>query len=283
MRLRSPQTELDQLHERSVYGLSHAMFLVQRARIQGQDDLADRRLEDLGKSMGRMLAAADLLGRRRLLLELRARGLSLPVDEGPTGAQFAAVPFLEAISDILSREPVLAIGWQATREAWADKGFALARSTSVKVTERVQASVTRFLRQGTATTIEEALREIMSTEDFTHAYAETVFRTTTASAYQSGRAAQMQRPAVKRAACGWRYTATLDADVRVNHRSGEDFIAHVDDPVWQVVSPPNGYQCRCATEIVPTGEMVGLGLAYEDGSLRKLTQTPPGFHPDPGF
>lgn len=292
-RLRSPHDELDLLHSKSADGLARALANIQTARLRGDFDLVERRMDALGVALGRMLAAADLLGRRRLLLELRAAGLEPPAGEGPSGALFVAkVPFLEAIKDILRREPTLAEGWEATRDAWDQRGFALARSSSLTVTKSVQETIGRFLRQGVVTSVDDAIQAIQDSlltqtvggpGGFTRAYAETVFRTTTASAYQAGRAAQAQRPAVKRVVSGWRYQATLDPDVRDNHKAGDDFVAHVDDPVWDTHAPPNGHQCRCATEFVTTEVMVELGLSNEDGSLKKLQVAPAGFSPDPGF
>lgn len=285
MTLVSPQTELDRLHEHSAKELARYLALIQRARLAGDLDLMDRRINRLGEKLGTMLAAADLLGRRRLLLELRSIGSHAPV----TGAQFAATPIvppLEAIKDILSRHPVLAEGWKETAAAWNAHGFALARSSSLTVTKSVQDSIVRFLRGGLDLDQAQGMIRRQMTAGgtpFTRAYSETVFRTVTSSAYQAGRADQAQKPAVLRAASGWRYQATLDSDVRENHKAGDDFIAHTQDPVWAAHAPPNGFNCRCTVELVPTSLMVELGLSHEDGSLRRLQHAPVRFVPDPGF
>lgn len=287
-RLRAPLDELEELHARNAGELNRQLALVQRARLAADLGLMDRRIERLGRRLGSMLAAADLLGRRRLLLELRAAGL-MEGESEVTGARFAATPVvapLEAIEDILRRHPVLAEGWEATAEAWQAQGFALARSANLTVTKNVRDAIVRFLRGGVGIdTAQATIRRQLETggTPFTRAYAETVFRTVTSGAYQAGRATQAQRPAVMRAASGWRYQATLDSDVRDNHRAGDDFIAHTQDPIWATLAPPNGHNCRCATEFVPTSLMIKLGLSHEDGSLRQLQQAPAGFVPDPGF
>ena len=287
-RLLSPHDELEDLHARNARELNRQLALVQRARMSGDLGLMDRRIERLGRRLGAMLAAADLLGRRRLLLELRAAGLTEGESE-VTGAQFVAtpvVPPLEGIEDILSRHPVLAEGWEATAAAWQERGFALARSANLTVTKNVRDEILRFLRGGVGVDVAQAsiVRQLETQGTrFTRAYAETVFRTVTSSAYQAGRATQAQRPAVMRVASGWRYQATLDSDVRDNHKAGDDFIAHTQDPIWATLAPPNGFNCRCAVELTPTSLMVELGLSHEDGSLRQLQQAPAGFVPDPGF
>lgn len=283
----SAHEELDRLHAQSARVLANALAGIGVAKLRGDLDRVGVLQERLGKDLGALMAAADLLGRRRLLLELRAQGITLPKPEGSQRVSFAAkVPFVEAAIAILQRYPVLAEGWIATRDAWEARGFALARSTSVTITKKVRETFVRSLRGGlgeeeAVTRIQMQLRE--GNDSITRAYADTVFRTVTSSAYTEGRAAQARRPAVQRAASGWRYVVTNDVDLRSNHKAGEDLIAHVDDPVWSLHAPPNGYNCRCALEIVPTPEMVALGLSHPGGAVARFVQAPPGFMPDPGF
>ncbi len=82
---------------------------------------------------------------------------------------------------------------------------------------------------------------------------------------------------------GWRYVAVLDADVRDNHRANDDLVAHFDDPIWNTHSPPQGYNCRCALEVVPAQEVKALGLADEDGNMVETVSPPSGGGADPGF
>ena len=289
----SAHEELDRVHARSSAALADALASIELSRVRGNEPAAQRKTEALGKQLGALFASADLLGRRRLLLELKSlggpgvrAGLRAGADSPPVTFATPRVPALEAAEEILSRNPVLAEGWRAARDAWNARGFAVARSASLVVTEKVQDQVLRFLRGGTGLedTI-QAIRRSLQADDssITRAYAEVVFRTNTSSAYQAGRQAMAARPAVQRVASGWRYQATLDSNVRDNHRAGESFIAHTQDPVWANLAPPNGYQCRCALELVPTSLMRRLGLSNADGSLRRLREAPPGFAPDPGY
>jgi len=272
--------ELDRLHAESSSALSATMAEIQVARVRHNYARAERLEKELGVQLGNLMAAADLLGRRRMLLELRAAGL---------GMEFAAVPnvpFVESAASILERYPVLAVGYKETRKAWLEGGFALAKASTLTLTTKVQRHFMSFLRDGVGPDeASTAIRKVLQQSDgsITRAYADTVFRTVTSSAYTEGRQKQADRPAVRRAASGWRYTATMDSDVRDNHKAGEDFVAHVDDPVWQTHSPPNGYNCRCALTIVSTAEMVKRGLSHEDGSLAQTVDAAIAFVPDRGF
>lgn len=201
------------------------------------------------------------------------------------------VPFEEAIRVLLERRPELAAGWQAAQEAYQRGAFTLARASTARVAARVQGVIATALRRGTTTEEAEgqilaALREGRSDvagAGFTRAYAETVFRTNLASAYAAGRHRQAQDPAVRAVASGWRYVATRDADVRDNHIASHNFVAHFDDPVWEVLSPPQGFNCRCALELTLTDELQRRGLADEGGNLQRLAAVPAGAGPDPGF
>ena len=39
-----------------------------------------------------------------------------------------------------------------------------------------------------------------------------------------------------------------------------------DDPIWQVIWPPNGWGCRCRVQALTEAEFQALGLPLEDGS-----------------
>jgi len=280
--LRSPHDELDELHSKSAEKFARALALIERARLRGDMESVHRQTEALGKRVGLVLATADLMGRRRMILELRAQGVRLPEDEGPTGAQFVSpvVP-VEAVAAILTRHPVLALGWKATQEAWALRGFAVARAATVAVSSNVQKAVLRFLRQGVANTPDEAIGAIRSAllqggqggpGGYTRAYAETVFRTTTASAYMEGRVSQASRPAVRRVMSGWRYVATRDPDVRDNHKAGDGFVAHMDDGVWGSLLPPNGYNCFPAGTLVQGRVEAGVRAFYAGRIVEVTTE-----------
>ncbi len=243
----------------------------------------ERAQRTLERRLRNTMAVADLLGRRRVLLEL---------DQRKTFARdvpfLPNVPFEQAIRDLVQRRPVLAIGWQAAQEAYAQGSFALARAASQQVSARVQKQVASALRRGaTQQEAEQAILRALRTGGegfgFTRAYAETVFRTVVSTSYAAGRHQQAQDPDVRQRVLGWRYNAILDPDVRDNHRHNDNLVAHFDDPIWNTHSPPQGYNCRCALEMVPAREIKKRGLADENGNMSATVQPPAGGGPDEGF
>ena len=82
----------------------------------------------------------------------------------------------------------------------------------------------------------------------------------------------------------FRFDATRDTHTRPNHMAANGFIAAIDDPEWDRVSPPLGFRCRCAKSLVTRSQLRRLGLLREDGTV--ITHRPRGFGaagPDPGF
>ncbi len=70
--------------------------------------------------------------------------------------------------------------------------------------------------------------------------------------------------------------------MRPNHLAADGFVAAVDDPVWQQLTPPLGFNCRCALAIVTKRKARQAGVIDEDGSAI-FQAKPAGAGPDAGF
>jgi len=287
----SAHDELDRMFEQSNARLALALGSVAGARMRGNEARAQELIEKLGRDLGNLMASADMLGRYRMALELKAAGIDAEevIEEG---AHFSRrtprVPFLEAVRSLVQRTPFLSRVWSSVRQAWSAEGRAIAVRTANIVSLRVREDMVSAMRRGAtpddaSAQILKSLRE--SDSSITRAYADTVFRTNTARAYSDGRKAQALRPGVRRAAPGWRFDATNDDAVRVNHFAGEGVIAHVDDPIWETHTPPLGFNCRCAIEVVPLDELVRLGIADRNGNMIQTFDASSriGWRPDIGF
>jgi len=259
-----------------------ALLFLQNASAEIQAQAFD----DLARAVAKANETADLLGRRRLALEINAatgtRTFAVPV-----------VPFEEAIADIIKRHPAVAPGWEATRDVYLDGGFAVARSSRLEVTQQVQTQITRAMRGGA--TGQEAISEILAavqaqgTDDpiaaewtYTGGYAETVYRTNIASSYTQGRINQAQDPVFRRQVAAWEFRNYPGPNVRPNHAAMHGFVAATSDPIWHVMSPPLGYNCRCSLEFVGQKEALKFGAVDTDGSMVPQDR-PSGAFPDPGF
>ena len=89
----------------------------------------------------------------------------------------------------------------------------------------------------------------------------TIYQTNLQSAYMAGRAkAQMQASSFPYLM----YVAVMDSRTRPSHAALNGRIWRKDDPVWQSIGPPNGFNCRCRTRALTEGQMQREGLSLSE-------------------
>lgn len=294
-----PSTELAAMADNSVAPFERAFRALARLRARQFDGELVSPAE-VETAIGRIatlsadtMTLADLLGRRRLALEVRyARERGAVLDPGLI--LFAStpivphVPFEEVAEDIIRRTPELvdpanpAPFYRQVQEMYRNRhAFALAHSADIRLTTRIRDELRKAQTRGIARPKTEAL--IKELGDFTAHYAETVYRTNLNTAYTAGRFAQARDPDVAEAIGAFEFVAVRDADTRPNHLAADGLIASQFDPIWQQYRPPLGYNCRCSLRMVDVEELREKGLV--SGGMVKL-HVPPTFsaaHPDPGF
>jgi len=296
-RLVNPIDELERLQHRSTTMFVDHLLAIVRSGAANRD--AAKEIIDLTDLIASSTGIADMLGRRRLLIEIDhhlGKRLQFADVETPL---IPNVTFTEALEDMVAREPRLARSAQEVRDLYntpTGKFFSMAKvranRAGMEILERVQEIIAKAIREGreTDTTIRAIERQA---ENFTRAYAQTVFRTNLTTAYTEGRFAQARDPDVADFVPAFRYDAVGDADTRPNHAAGEGFIAGVDDPIWNRYRPPNGYNCRCMIELVAVDDLRRLGAIrpgggvyrgqVRGGKFRRLRDLPRGAFPDAGF
>lgn len=228
-----------------------------RARADRDQAQAGEVLRRLAGALSALRACATLAG--RLSLHQRpTETFAARLYEPPP--EVIPVEFADALADLASRQPVVAHTLEAAaatvRAAYgpvvlADgteiypHGFALAKTIDVAVVERVQETVARALREGMST--QEATDEVAELGDWSRAYAETVVRTNTTTAYTAGRFTEAASIAETTGIdVLFRYSAITDSDVRPNHAAMAGIVAPWSDPIWDRLSPPLGFNCRCS-------------------------------------
>lgn len=297
-RVKSPTAELLDLRDRSTEAVQRALRRIAIALIRRDSEDLDRAQRKLADIVAGAQGLADLLGRRRLLLERdhalsRAKGARIgylrPVlrtVSSETALTDPDLSFKQAVEDLIKREPRLASAADEVARIYTrEHGFTAIRATRVTVLERIQKLMRRNIEEGklrdaTVQQIVEASREQL--QPFTQSYAEIVFDNNLATAYAAGRERQVADPDVADVIAGFRYVAVGDADTRdgtqpplyENHLALDGLIASVDAPEWDRYSPPCGHRCRCSREMVDRFEAEDAGW-LEDGRLRTIY--PPSF------
>ena len=206
------------------------------------------------------------------------------------GAQLPQVPFEEAVADIIRREPVLAnTATEVAAVYQSGYGFAVARSTSLKVTERVQKAIADAAREGR--TLSEAEDILSAIGKWTRSYSETVYRTNLNTAYTAGRMEQAKDPVIREVMGAYERVAINDADVRrgrrrdngANHLAASGLIASIDDRIWDTHATPSGYNCRCSMRLVSRAELERKGLIKGNRVVRRVPANFSAFRSDQGF
>lgn len=197
------------------------------------------------------------------------------------GEALPAVPFEEAVQDVLSRSPRLAKGYVEVQRFYStEHAFALAKSVDLEVTMKAQEVVRRALSDGA--TLAQAEAEVANLDGWARSYGEVVYRTNVTTAYAQGRLAQAKDPEVQVIAPCLMVVTHHDSTTRPNHLRYDGMVAGPDDPIWKHNAPPFGYQCRCTLRLVDRIEAEQLGALDVNG--RPLPgRIPFGAFPDEGF
>jgi hypothetical protein len=275
------ETELDDLLDASTEDIRAALWALARAAVARRP--RDRALKGVQAAVGETLVIANLLGRRRVLLDM--------------DAQFAAVmdvprvEFADAIASILSREPRLAESAEAVADMYAGRySFAVARSIDEQLTARIQVAIASLIDRGEPAP--KAAAVLAEIGEWTQSYADTVYRTNLSTAYTAGRFAQALEPDVVRALPALERYSVRDSAVRrgrredggENHLAAHGLVAAAADPIWKTHAPPSGYRCRCGVRMVSATELRRRGLLDPQGRVKR--HEPPGlaaFRAHPNF
>lgn len=291
------EEKVDLLH-RSPKNIETAIGRLAEAILLRDIGMERKRTVELAETLGETMALADLLGRRRTLLEADAiaGGHRVPrhrlyarefaVDRGARFATYVSpvVPhltFKEALDDLIGREPRLARTADEVLSAYTKHhGFALlglpagmADEARMTVTRKIQNMLASYIERGAP--MKTVREQLAAVGNFSKAYAENVYRTNLATAFTAGRMKMLADPDVAAAVPGMEFTSVRDSDVRPNHRAADGFIAGLDNKEWDRISPPLFFQCRCDLRSVSRLELRNRGLLLKNGSVRAWY--PPNF------
>lgn len=245
-------------------------------------------LANLARLMRHTMILGNLYARKRVLMEASKDGkfTSLP-DRTPISTD---LPFREAIENLVKREPRLAQSAAEVAKLYSEgKVFAMAKSASEKLTERVQDAIAAIIREGRGGAMSQReIRQIAVEEshDWTIAYADTVYETNLSTVYNEGRLAQAKDPDVRQVILALEVVGVSDSSERKNHSYARGLIAEQDSPVWTKgrAKPPFGFRCRHGLILVSRFTLERRGLTKPDD--QGVYYYPPNFDkfkPDEGF
>ena len=114
-----------------------------------------------------------------------------------------------------------------------------------------------------------------------------LYRTNLATAQTDGRFQQASRPGMELILPVMTFQASPDGPmprgrVRPNHWACHGAAAAPDDPMWDGIRPPLGYNCRCRVHLISWEMARRMGLILSDGTI-EVRYPKQGAGPDPGF
>lgn len=243
----------------------------------------ERLLVRLQAAISRAQVAGDLGGR----LELRYGALPLEPETLQQRAEPDLVPwvaFTEAIRDMEARDPIgaetlrsLGLEVEDAYRPFEQNGvtiyphaFAAAKAADAETAARVQTRLAEGLAQGLPT--EQVAKLLTKDWDWPGSYARTVVRTNYATATSAGRFREADRVASMGVRVGFVFQTAGDSSVRETHRPMDGVVARVDDPIWERLTPPLAFNCRCLCS-------PRIGSDVPEGFVR----APSGARAEPGF
>src|SRR5450830_2183034 len=195
-----------------------------------------------------------------------------------------------------------AISWN-WRDLWQEsqaRAFTVARVMSMDVLQDIRGAVDDALANGTTLRdfqknltpilqakgwwgpmIDQATGEITTYHPDTSRAVEqgsprrlkTIYQTNLQTAYMAGRYQQMMAntgsgPGKRN---WWMYEAVMDKRTRPSHAALNGKVFRFDDPIWDYIYPPNGFNCRCRVRPLSDSDLKTMGItpSNSDGYIMK--------------
>lgn len=190
----------------------------------------------------------------------------------------------DAVEYFRSKGLQLTWDWQDMRREAHNEAFTVAKVTSLDVLRTIQQMVDKAISTGiTFDEFKRTLRpqleaagwwgkaevldgntgEVSQAQLGSTRRLRTIYQTNVQTAYMAGRFQRYLDGVALRPY--WRYVAILDGRTRPTHRALHGKVWRYDDPIWQVIWPPNGWGCRCRVQALTEAEFRALGVPLEDG------------------
>jgi len=287
-----PGSEINTLRERSAVDFSYVLHDMAKAIAFDDQPAASSAEMKLAELVGDTMTLSNLMGRRRLLMELPNKGYQFT--EGDEALMFANtpifpnIPFKEALEYLKALSPQVAHSATEVSEMYREgKNFSIARSAKLLILDRIK----KYIQAGVkGTPKENAIQAIKKAGNFSRGYAKTIYQTNLSSAYTAGRFEQAKEPHVAQIVKAFQYVAIDDPPrVRPNHFAHHGLVASQFDPAWNEFSPPQGFNCRCGVRLVTVFEARRRGILDPQGNITKMTEAEKaswrskGAVPDKGF
>lgn len=184
---------------------------------------------------------------------------------------YGSLPFQQQITFFRNKENVLTDSWTDVWETQHDTSFMVAGANRIELVADFRDAIRKAIEDGA--TLEKfrmdfdriAARHGWDYKGGRNWRSRVIYETNMRQSYNAGRWHQQQ--ALKKARPYLRYKhSDAVAHPRPIHVSWNDKVWHIDDPVWKVLYPANGWGCQCYTESLNARDLKRMGKDGPDPS-----------------
>ena len=97
---------------------------------------------------------------------------------------------------------------------------------------------------------------------------QTIYQTNLQTAYMAGRYQRMMEATDSHPY--WEYVAVMDRRTRPTHAAMNGSVYRYDDPIWNSMYPPNGFNCRCRVSALSDTEVKRDGIKTQTSAGRLI-------------
>ncbi|MEO0368004.1 MAG: phage minor head protein, partial [Pseudomonadota bacterium] len=195
-------------------------------------------------------------------------------------ANIRRLPFNEAIDFIQQKLLIPSRQYNDLIGPVHAKAFTVAGATKLQLLQDLYQAVQNSILDGTTITqFRKDFDEIVARHGWSYKgkrgwRTNVIFQTNKRTAYLAGHWAQFQRLKDRRPYL--MYLTVDDSRVREEHRQWHRIVAHIDDPIWQQIFPPNGWLCRCIVRSLSQADVDRMGITVERlGRIETIDFTDP--------
>lgn len=185
---------------------------------------------------------------------------------------YGSLPFQQQIAFFRGKRNVLTESYLDVWEAQHDTAFMVAGANRIDLLADLREAVRRAIEDGETLANFRARFDVIVAKhgwDYNGGRnwrTRVIYETNLRQSYNAGRWAQEQK---LKKAMPWKRYRHSDAveHPRPVHESWDGKIWAVDDPVWLVIHPQNGWGCQCSTELLSDRDLRRLGKTGPDAPL----------------
>ncbi|TGG92522.1 hypothetical protein E4656_13720 [Natronospirillum operosum] len=210
--------------------------------------------------------------------------------------KYGSLPFEEAITFLRNKVSIPTERWTDVWRDQHDVGFMVAGATKADLINDLFQAVDKAASQGTTLeTFRQDFDETVATYGWEYNGSRNwrtrvIYETNLRTAQQAGRHAQLTDPDVQARRPYWQYRHGGSADPRPEHLAWDGMVRPADDPIWDLISPPNDWGCSCKVMALSEADLESMGITvskplvletykHVNKATGEVTQVPVGVGP----